>query len=358
MNGIGEGRNRFGSPLASRLGSLLLPRTVAERVRLRCRALAEVVAGKTRGQPSVAPVAAPGEPALLAAEVAALGAEHLLCEQNEFAVYIAEAQRIPHLLQEIGRLREVTFRACGEGTGRCRDVDLYDSYYLHLFIWNRARNELVGAYRLGEVDRIVARYGHRRLYTYSLFRYRRRLLDKLGPAIELGRSFIRLEYQRQYAPLLLLWKGIGAFVAGNPRYRVLFGPVSISADYGDASRQLLVDYLTQHKSVPALVGQVQPRRPFRQVTSALVVPAEVEQVSRLVEQLERDGKGMPILLRQYLKMGGKVLGFNVDAAFADVLDGLIMVDLAQTDPKVLARYIGREATDAYLERQRALLLAS
>ncbi|HEX5514895.1 MAG TPA: GNAT family N-acyltransferase, partial [Gammaproteobacteria bacterium] len=197
----------------------------------------------------------------------------------------------------------------------------------------------------------------RGLYTQSLFRFGRRLLDQLNPALELGRSFIRPEYQRSYQPLLLLWKGIGAYVAANPRYKVLFGPVSISADYSTASRQLLVDFLRANSFVPELASKVRPRRPFKGLARRgrleLTIPQQPEQVSRLLEQLEADGKGMPVLLRQYLKLGGKVLGFNVDAAFANALDGLIMVDLAQTDPAVLARYMGREASVAFLAQHLA-----
>ena len=171
----------------------------------------------------------------------------------------------------------------------------------------------------------------------------------------MGRSFIRPEYQRSYQPLLLLWKGIGAYVAANPRYSVLFGPVSISANYTTASRQLLVDFLRANNYMPELARHVHPRRPFkglaRRGCQTLTLIQQPEQVARLLEQLEGDSKGMPVLLRQYLKMGGKLLGFNIDAAFANVLDGLIMVDLTQTDPAVLARYMGREACEEFLARQ-------
>ncbi|WP_181919479.1 GNAT family N-acetyltransferase [Alkalilimnicola ehrlichii] len=251
----------------------------------------------------------------------------------------------------------MTFRATGEGTGRARDIDLFDSYYQHLFIWHNVRKEIVGAYRLGEADKIVARYGKKGLYTRSLFRFGRPLLAQLNPALELGRSFIRPEYQRSFTPLMLLWKGIGAYVADNPQYRVLFGPVSISADYQTVSRQLLVDFLTANSYLPELARFVRPRRPFRQTMRhrniALTIPTDAEQISQLLEQLEHDGKGMPVLLRQYLKLGGRVLGFSVDRAFANVLDGLIMVDLTETDPKVLARYMGRTKAAQFLAHHAA-----
>ncbi|HUH58845.1 MAG TPA: GNAT family N-acyltransferase [Candidimonas sp.] len=348
---------RFGAPVQPERLDGLGPDQLLDFLRLRCYSLGEDrrVSGRPETQ-HMQPIGAPMSPERLEAEVIALDPRTCLVESGDLQVYCVRAESIPRLLQEIGRLREVTFRATGEGTGRAVDIDLYDNYYQHLFVWNRAKQELVGAYRLGHVDRILDRYGSKGLYTQSLFRFGRGVLDQLSPALELGRSFIRPEYQRSYQPLLLLWKGIGAYVAANPRYKVLFGPVSISADYSTASRQLLVDFLRANSFLPELARRVHPRRPFkgqaRRRSQALTMVRQPEQVSRLLEQMEGDGKGMPVLLRQYLKMGGKVLGFNVDAAFANVLDGLIMVDLTQTDPAVLARYMGRDASAAFLALHR------
>lgn len=338
---------RMGHPLSPERTAGLPNHDLLALLRLRCYALAERPASLSASQTTeLEPVAPPQDPAALASEVATLPASARLADSGPLVVYCARARRIPHLLQEIGRLREITFRATGEGTGKSRDLDLFDNYYLHLFIWNEAAQELVGAYRLGQADRILARYGRRGLYTQSLFRFGRRLLDELNPALELGRSFIRPEYQRSYAPLLLLWKGIGAYVATHPRYRVLFGPVSISAEYQTASRQLLVDFLSANNRLPELARMVRPRRRFKGLARhrrvELTPPESPEQVSKLLEHMEQDGKGMPVLLRQYLKLGGRILGFNVDPDFANALDGLIMVDLTRTEPKVLARYMGAE----------------
>lgn len=347
---------RFGRPVqAERLGTLE-PEQLMELLRMRCYALAAQDAEPGLESARQQPIPQSGDPTVLAAEVAALPPRARLLDSGDLSVFCAEAEQIPLLLQEIGRLRELTFRAVGEGTGRARDLDLYDNYYRHLFIWNRDTQEVVGAYRLAETDRVVARFGITGLYTHSLFRFGHPLVSRLNPAVELGRSFVRPEYQRAHAPLLLLWKGIGAYVAANPHYKVLFGPVSISADYAEASRQLLVDYLSKYESLPELARLVKPRRPHKRPARqrvALVPPREAERVSRLIEQIELDGKGMPVLLRQYLKLGGKVLGFNVDADFANVLDGLIMVDLSLTEEKVLSRYMGREGARAFLARHRA-----
>jgi putative hemolysin len=175
----------------------------------------------------------------------------------------------------------------------------------------------------------------------------------MGPALELGRSFVRPEYQRGFAPLLLLWKGIGKFVARNPRYKVLFGPVSISNRYQSISRELMVSFLERRASLREWMGLVRRRNPFR--GPRLLMPAadfDLEDLSDAVSDLEPDGAGVPVLLRQYLKLGGRLLAFNVDPDFADALDGLIVVDLTRTEPKLLARYLGKSEAAQFLAFQK------
>jgi hypothetical protein len=146
---------------------------------------------------------------LLKAELDALPPAQRLASVGQYSVQYAHATQIPWSLQEIGRLREATFRVVGEGTGKPADVDLFDAYYLHLWVWDSQAARIAGAYRLGLTDEIVRRYGKRGLYTQSLFKYGNALLRALDPAIELGRSFVRVEYQRDFAPLMLMWRGIG-----------------------------------------------------------------------------------------------------------------------------------------------------
>jgi len=291
--------------------------------------------------------------ATLQAEIDALPPDQRLVDHGRFQVYCARAGHIPWALQEIGRLRELTFRAVGEGTGRCSDIDLFDAFYLHLFVWDAHAASIAGAYRLGLVDEILARHGKRGLYTHSLFKYRTRMLDSLSPAIELGRSFVRAEYQRSFAPLLLLWSGIARFVERSPQYAVLFGAVSISGRYAPESRRLIVEYLAAYRADTRLTSQVRPRRPFRDRTrtstpdGAIPAPRSLEELSRRIAQIEPDRKGVPVLLRQYLQLGGRLLGFNLDRNFADTLDGLIMVDVRQVDAAVLERYMGKRGAAAF-----------
>jgi putative hemolysin len=289
----------------------------------------------------------------LRAEIEALSTSQRLVDSSGFQVYCAGASQIRGVLREIGRLRELTFRAVGEGTGRCADIDMFDAHYLHLFVWDARRRAIAGAYRLGLVDEILARHGQRGLYTRSLFRYGPALLDMLNPAIELGRSFVRAEYQRSFAPLMLLWCGIGRLIARSPRYAILFGPVSISGRYAPKSRRLMVDYLSRCRADAHLAAQVEPRRPFRDTIATLApdvdepMPDTIDELSRRVAQIEPDGKGVPVLLRHYLRLGGRLLSFSVDPRFGNTLDGLIMVDVRQVAPAVLERYMGEAGSAAF-----------
>jgi putative hemolysin len=270
-------------------------------------------------------------------------------------VYCAPAALLPLTLRELGRLRERTFRAVGEGTGRSADIDAFDEYYEHLFIWNAAAREIVGAYRVGRTDRIARRFGKQGLYTSTLFEYHDLFFKLLGPALELGRSFVRAEHQKSFAPLLLLWRGIGEYVGRHPEYCKLLGPVSISNDYCLLSRTLLVRFLRQRNFDPLAPAMVRPRQPFRGQLSLRslggVQPDNLQTLSALLAGLEPDGKSTPVLLRQYLKLGGRVLGFNIDPEFGNSLDCLVLVDLRRTDPHVLEKYMSEAAFGSFRQMQ-------
>ena len=301
---------------------------------------------------------------LITLEVQGLNQNHVLIENDDFAVYHARAHEIPNLLQEIGRLREITFRQIGEGTGKAIDLDRFDLYYNHLFLWNRKKLEVVGAYRLGDVNAIVQRYGENGLYTSTLFHYRSAFLQQINNALELGRSFIRLEYQRLHSSLFLLWKGIGHFVAMHPQHKTLFGPVTISNCYNTLSRQLMVSYLKTNNYTPDVAKLVKPRMPIRltslkgrETQAFTTLIKDMEELSGLISDIECDQKGIPVLLRHYLKLGGKMVGFSIDRSFSDGLDGLIMVDLTKCDTKLLRHYMGKEGAAGFLayHQERPLL---
>jgi putative hemolysin len=283
------------------------------------------------------------------AEVARLAPEATLVNAGRFQVYCATAADVPVTLEEIGRLRAVSYRAAGEGTDADVDLDAFDHHYLHLFAWDHHEDRVVGAYRIGRTDRIINERGVAGLYTRTLFQYERELIDALSPALELGRSFVRPEYQRNYQALLLLWRGIGQFVVRNPEYRVLFGPVSISARYCDASHALLTAFLEQNHLDASLARMVVPvhPRPATTVPGAGAIPSDIAGAERLVTSLEPDGKGMPVLLRQYLKLNARALGFSVDPSFGHVVDALMAVDLPTVSPAILRRYFGQDGLAEY-----------
>jgi putative hemolysin len=314
--------------------------------------------GAQRQQPPAAPQALE----MCRREIEKLPPAQRLVQSGAYSVWQARADQIPHLLLEIGRLREISFRQAAEGTGDPLDLDRFDRHYIHLFIWNDEAAEIVGAYRLGQTDRILATLGRKGLYTSTLFHSRMDFYKKLGPALELGRSFVRPEYQKSYSPLLLLWKGIGAFVARNPQYRMLFGPVSISRDYSDLSRRLLATTLMRHSQAKELALMVRPRKPARlgpirihgcEETTHDVHFQDFKEVCSVVADIELEQKEVPVLLRQYLNLGGQILSFNIDKLFSDVMDGLIVVDLLQTERKTLERYMGAEGLFKFLSHHYA-----
>jgi putative hemolysin len=306
-----------------------------------------------RPQEEIAP---PIATELLESEIASLPPDRCLVENGELAVYLGSARETPNVLQEIGRLREFTFRQVSEGTGKSRDLDRFDDYYWHLLLWNRSKRELVGAYRAGSTAEILASYGVNGLYTSTLFRYQERFFEKLGPALELGRSFVRPEYQRHYAPLMLLWKGIARLIAMHSEIAVLFGAVSISNEYSRASREVIYRFFQSRRHNDGFAGLVKPRQPFRpgllhrwESRGLWQAIRDLDQLSHPIKDLESDGKGLPILLRQYDKLGGKLVAFNIDRKFSYVLDGLVVVDLRHTDTSVLDRYMGSEAATRFRE---------
>ncbi|MCL6269709.1 lysophospholipid acyltransferase family protein [Sansalvadorimonas sp. 2012CJ34-2] len=293
------------------------------------------------------PVISPVDSALLERDIAKLPEKNLLLQRGSFEVWCSYATGIPNILREIGRLREITFRDAGEGSGLSMDIDRFDQTYLHLFLWNKEKSEIVGAYRLGQVDKLIASGGVEALYSRSLFEYDRRFLDQMGGCLEMGRSFISKEYQKSLSALQMLWKGIGAWVIRHPQYRVLFGPVSISKEYQELSRYLMAMSLEENFLNSSLAELVKPKEPLHPSSKLpwsrdmLAGLGSVEHISALVRVLEND-RGVPVLLRQYLKLNGTFAGFNVDPAFNDALDGLIIVDLLKSDRRVLERYLGEE----------------
>ncbi|NOH28702.1 lysophospholipid acyltransferase family protein [Vibrio mediterranei] len=292
-------------------------------------------------------------------DIELLPQEHLLLTSGEFEVYCTSMDYIPAVMREIGRIREINFRQVGEGTGQSLDIDQFDQLYQHLFVWDKEKQKLVGAYRLGLVDELIKQGDIRALYSRTLFNFEHSFLNTMGKSIEMGRSVVAEEYQKSMSALLLLWKGIAEFVRRHPNYTHLFGPVSISNDYSDIARQLLTDTMTLHHYDNDSARYVSASNPPKQnrhrqwCPQTLSALADVQLLSRVISRLDT-GKSVPVLLRQYLNLNGKLVCFNVDPNFNDALDGLIVVDLTSVPHKSLASYMGSEYAKQYLNKHNAL----
>lgn len=292
------------------------------------------------------PIAVEVAPHLLERDIASLDSSQELIRSGDYSVYLASAEQLPAVLPEIGRLRELSFRAVGEGTGRRRDLDRFDRDYQHLFVWHRTRRQIAGAYRIGATDRLCETRGVKALYSHTVFKLDPELLRE-GPMLELGRSFVRAEYQRESNTLLLLWKGIGAIVTRNPRYRRLFGPASISANYSMAARAVMAGYFARAECHTS--GLARARRPFvadRWTRSLVDEASTIDAVNGQVKSVNRD-VGIPVLVRQYSKLRARVLAMGVDPDFNGTLDALMLVDLTQVPEALLQRYLGRQGSTLF-----------
>ena len=280
------------------------------------------------------PLAYPVDPELVIADIEALKPEHKIAARGQFDVYVAPFSALPHAIFEIARLREQTFREAGEGTGQPRDLDEYDMYYLQLIIWDREGKRIAGGYRLGQGDLIFKRFGVNGFYTHSLFKMKPGFFPILQQAVELGRSYVVSDYQKHRLPLFLLWKGILNFLLANPNYRYLYGPVSISKEFSDVSKSVIVEFVKRFCYDSKLAKLVRPRKPFRlkikSVNTRLLAEmlhGEFDALESFVEAIEPAHFKVPVLFRQYLKQNAKFISFNVDPNFSDCLDGLMILDL-------------------------------
>ena len=297
------------------------------------------------------PIASPADPAALREDVERLtaGGQKALATQGGLEVYLASARSIPVVMHEIGRLRETCFREVGEGTGKDIDLDEFDSHYMHLFLWDPEKGTVAGGYRLGRTDTIIAEFGPEGLATAAGFEFEPPFLEFLNPGLEVGRAFVASDYQKSLHPLALLWKGIGAFIVRYPRYYKLFGSVSISDDYTRVSQDIMVRFMRRSYQNTALARWIRPRHAYQEMPECKDISPRlqsIEQVSARIAETEPDGKGVPVLLRQYLKLNATLLEFSVDPLFNNSLDALVLVDLREAPEKMLRRYLGQDGCKA------------
>jgi putative hemolysin len=276
---------------------------------------------------------------LMAEDLAKVSHLKILSQQN-FDLYLAPSKLIPNILLEIGRLRELTFRQEGEGTNKPLDLDEFDKYYEHLFLFDRDTHEIVGAYRIGKGRDIVKKFGRKGFYTNTLFRMKDGFIPTLNDSIELGRSFIVPEYQNKRLPLFLLWKGILKVLISNPQYTYIIGPVSISNYYSNVSKSIIVAFVQRHYFDYNLARYIKPKKKYK-IDSWILKEAEslldssgndLKKLDKIIDDIEPDIKSIPVLLKKYIHQNARIIGFNVDPAFNQALDGLMILNV-QKIPK-------------------------
>lgn len=344
---------RFGRPiLAAELRLLQSPRAITDYLRVSTDALVREPKTRLRTKDQLVVDSSPvsGSAELFSAIT---GLEECrLIEHEELDVYCVPYDRLGPIMEQIAIAREVTFRSVGEGTGLSKDSDEFDPHYLHLFLWDKTALRIAGAYRVGLVDEIVAKHGVKGLYSRSLYKYDEAFTNRLGSAIEMGRSFIHPDYQKKPVSLNLLWRGIGKILVENPRYHTLFGSVSISREYSDLARALIADtMMTNFKAneFDQLIKPITPHKIMNRVwTSEMLAElSNVKMLSKLIGRCD-PGKAVPVLLRHYLSVNGKLACFNMHPNFSDSLEGLIIVDARKTDAKTLRRFLGADGSEHFM----------
>ncbi len=302
-------------------------------------------------------IVTPVSPKLMTDEVEALRKDDSrLLQSKNYEVFLAQASQIPNILREIGRLREITFREVGEGTNEAIDLDTFDNYYHHMFLWDNEKNILAGAYRMGLGSKIFERYGIDGFYLQDLFRFEPELYKMMSQSIEMGRAFIIKEYQQKPMPLFLLWKGIVHTTLRYPEHKFLIGGVSISNQFSNFSKSLMIEFMKSHYYDPYLAQYVSPKKEFKvklkDADKDFVfdeTEADLNKFDKIIDEIEPGALRLPVLLKKYIKQNAKLLAFNVDPLFNNAVDGLMYIKIADL-PESTVRPV-MEEFQAELERK-------
>ena len=281
-----------------------------------------------------------------------------LFESKNYEVFFAEAKEIPNILQEIGRLREITFRHIGEGTNKSIDLDKFDKYYHHLLLWDREANILVGAYRMGLGKEIYKKYGISGFYIHTLFRFEPELYTMMRKTIEMGRAFIIKEYQQKPMPLFLLWKGIVHITIKYPEYKYLMGGVSISNKFSEFSKSLMIEFMKSHYYDPYIAQYIFPKKEFKVTLKDTdkdfvfdATKADMNKFDKIIDEIEPGALRIPVLIKKYVKQNARLVAFNVDPKFNDAVDGLMYIRVSDIPDSTVKPVM--EEFQAELERKAA-----
>lgn len=291
------------------------------------------------------------------AEVAAMRkGDYRLLQSKNYEVFFVSADKIPNILHEIGRLREITFREVGEGTNESLDLDQYDKYYHHMFLWDDQTKQIAGAYRMGLGSDIYKKYGIDGFYLHDLFRFEPELYDMMSKSIEMGRAFIIKDYQQKPMPLFLLWKGIVHTTLRYPEHKFLIGGVSISNQFSDFSKSLMIEFMKSHYYDPYVAQYIHPKKEYKvklkDADKDFVfneAEADLNKFDKFIEEVEPGNLRLPVLIKKYIKQNARVVAFNVDPLFNNSVDGLMYIRIADLPESTVKPVM--EEFQAELERK-------
>jgi putative hemolysin len=256
-------------------------------------------------------------------------------QSKNYEVFFASAKSIPNIIHEIGRLREITFREVGEGTNESIDLDQYDQYYHHMFLWDDETKKIAGAYRMGLGSEIYPKYGIEGFYLTDLFRFEPELHDMMHKSIEMGRAFIVKEYQQKPMPLFLLWKGIIHTTLRHPEHKYLVGGVSISNQFSDFSKSLMIEFMKSNYYDPYIAQYIHPKKAYKVKLKDAdkdfifdEAESDLNKFDKIIDELEPGNLRLPVLIKKYIKQNARVVAFNVDPLFNNAIDGLMYIRIA------------------------------
>lgn len=282
--------------------------------------------------------------------------DYRLLQSKNYEVYFVTADKIPNILHEIGRLREITFREVGEGTNESLDLDAYDKYYHHMFLWDDETQCIAGAYRMGLGSHIYPKHGIDGFYLHELFRFEPELYDMMSKSIEMGRAFIIKEYQMKPMPLFLLWKGIVHTTLHHPEHKYLIGGVSISNQFSDFSKSLMIEFMKSHYYDPYIAQYVHPKKEYKvklkDADKDFVfneTEADLNKFDKIIDEVEPGNLRLPVLIKKYIKQNARVVAFNVDPLFNNAVDGLMYIKIADLPESTVKPVM--EEFQAELERK-------
>lgn len=282
--------------------------------------------------------------------------DNRLTHSKNYHVYFVSADKIPNILHEIGRLREITFREVGEGTNESIDLDKFDKYYHHMFLWDDETQIIAGAYRMGLGSEIFPKYGIEGFYLQDLFRFEPELYDMMSKSIEMGRAFIIKEYQQKPMPLFLLWKGIVHTTLRHPEHKYLIGGVSISNQFTEFSKSLMIEFMKSHYYDPYVAQYIHPKKEYKvklkDADKDFVfneTEADLNKFDKIIDEVEPGTLRLPVLIKKYIKQNARVVAFNVDPMFNNAVDGLMYIRIADLPESTVKPVM--EEFQAELERK-------